>query len=258
MEDFGNLLYSKLAWIIAFMMAVLIAERIFPMAKVHVANRIARLAKNFTLAGINTVLSPLIVIPLSAYAAQYALDWRPVWWSGWSGLAADILILDFWIYWWHRANHVVPFLWRFHEIHHLDETLDASSAVRFHFGEVLLSALVRGALIFLLDVPLASVVVFETLLFFSTVFHHSNMRLPREIEAPLSRLIVTPSIHWVHHHAIRRDTDSNYATLLSVWDRLFASRSATARTEEMPVGVEREFDRPLPQLISRPFRRIVR
>jgi sterol desaturase/sphingolipid hydroxylase (fatty acid hydroxylase superfamily) len=258
MEEFGSLLTSKLAWIIAFMAAMLALERLFPMAKVHVADKLARLAKNFTLAGINAVLSPLIVIPLSAYAASYALDWRPLWWSGWGGLAADILVLDFWIYWWHRANHVVPFLWRFHEIHHLDETLDASSAVRFHFGEVLLSALVRCAVIFALDVPLTSVVVFETLLFFATVFHHSNLRLPVAIEAPLSRLIVTPSIHWVHHHAIRRDTDSNYSTLLSVWDRLFASRSATVRSEEMPIGVESEDDRALPQLILRPFRRIVR
>jgi sterol desaturase/sphingolipid hydroxylase (fatty acid hydroxylase superfamily) len=237
---------------------ILTLERLFPMAKVHVAHKLARLARNFTLAGANAALSPLIVIPLSAYAATHALDWRPLWWSGWAGLAADILILDFWIYWWHRANHVVPFLWRFHEIHHLDETLDASSAVRFHFGEVLLSALVRSAVIFLLDVPLASVVVFETVLFFATVFHHSNLRLPQEIETPLSRLIVTPSIHWVHHHAIRRDTDSNYATLLSIWDRLFASRSATVRSEEMPIGVESEEDRPLNELVVRPFRRSVR
>ena len=68
-----------------------------------------------------------LVLPVSAFAASYALDWRPQWWSGWPGLLLDLLILDCWIYWWHRANHVWPFLWRFHEVHHLDEFLDASS-----------------------------------------------------------------------------------------------------------------------------------
>ena len=109
-----------------------------------------------------------------------------------------------WIYWWHRANHELPFLWRFHAVHHYDELLDTSSAVRFHFGEVALSALARAGVIVLLDLPLASVVLFEGLVLMAAIFHHSDARLPPAIERPLSRVIVTPSIHWVHHHARRR------------------------------------------------------
>jgi sterol desaturase/sphingolipid hydroxylase (fatty acid hydroxylase superfamily) len=256
MDSLNQLLQSKVLWVIAIFAIVIVLERLFPAAKAHVAGRLARIGRNLSLAGLNAIMSPLVVVPLSAFAAQWAIDWRPAWWSGGAGLAIDILLLDCWIYWWHRANHRIPFLWRFHEIHHLDDTLDATSAVRFHFGEVFLSALVRSMLIFALDVPLTSVVVFETLLFFATVFHHSNMRLPEAIEVPLSWLIVTPSIHWVHHHAIQRDTDSNYSTLLSIWDRLFGSRSSTARTPGMPIGVEGQNDRPLARLIVRPFRRI--
>jgi sterol desaturase/sphingolipid hydroxylase (fatty acid hydroxylase superfamily) len=227
--------------------------RLFPFAKLTGYDRVI---KNISLAAFNVVLSPLIVVPISLYASQQAFAWRPEWWSGWSGLALDLLLLDLWIYWWHRANHEMPFLWRFHEVHHLDETLDASSALRFHFGEVLLSSLVRAFVIFVLNVPFSSVVVFETVIAVTTIFHHSNLRMSPSFERALSQVIVTPSIHWVHHHALRRDTDSNYATFLSMWDYLFSSWSKTARSVEMPIGVEGKKDDDLIGLVTRPFSRI--
>jgi sterol desaturase/sphingolipid hydroxylase (fatty acid hydroxylase superfamily) len=254
MEGFSFLLTYKGAVVLGTLALLLIAERLVPVA--NVVGGVKRVAKNLSLAGLNAILSWAVVVPLSAFAASHALDWRPSWWSGWPGLLLDLLILDCWIYWWHRANHEWPVLWRFHEVHHLDEFLDASSALRFHFGEVLLSSLVRAGVILLLGVPLLSVVVFETLLALSAMFHHSNIRLPPRLERALSLLIVTPSIHWVHHHAIRRDTDSNYSALLSVWDRLFRSRSATRRTPDMPIGTEGRKDRPLGGLIARPFEKL--
>ena len=251
MEGLGFLLTYKGAIVLGTLALLLVGERLFPVATV--IGGVKRVARNLSLAGLNAILSWAVVVPLSAFAASYALDWRPEWWSGWPGLLLDLLILDCWIYWWHRANHEWHVLWRFHEVHHLDEFLDASSALRFHFGEVLLSSLVRAGVILLLGVPLISVVVFETLLALSAMFHHSNLRLPPRLEKALSYLIVTPSIHWVHHHAIRRDTDSNYSALLSVWDRLFRSRSSTVRTPEMKIGTEGRRERSLPGLIARPF-----
>jgi len=103
--------------------------------------------------------------------------------------------------------------------------------------------------------PIVSIVVFETLVLICTIFHHSNVALPPGLERALSRLVVTPSIHWVHHHRIRRDTDANYSTLLSLWDRLFASRSPTPRMLGMPIGVEGREELALPQLLIAPFRR---
>jgi sterol desaturase/sphingolipid hydroxylase (fatty acid hydroxylase superfamily) len=88
----------------------------------------------------------------------------------------------------------------------------------------------------------------------ATIFHHSNLALPPRLEAALSRLVVTPSIHWVHHHRVRRDTDSNYATVLSLWDRLFASRSPRPRLAGMAIGVEGRDELALPQLLVAPFR----
>ena len=251
MDTMALLLSYKGLVILAVLAVLLVAERLWPVART--LGGLRRVGKNLSLAGLNAALSWAVVVPLSAFAVSHALDWRPMWWSGWPGLVLDLLLLDCWIYWWHRANHVVPVLWRFHEVHHLDGFLDASSALRFHFGEVLLSAVVRVGVILLLGVPLLSVVVFETLLALSAMFHHSNLRLPPRLERALSCVIVTPSIHWVHHHAIRRDTDSNYSALISLWDRLFVSRSATRRSPDMPIGVEGLSDKGLAQLVARPF-----
>jgi sterol desaturase/sphingolipid hydroxylase (fatty acid hydroxylase superfamily) len=214
-----------------------------------------RVARNAGLWLINSGLSPLVVVPVSLWAASHGLGWRPDWWSGPLGLALDILILDFWIYWWHRANHEIPVLWRFHEVHHLDRFLDTTSAVRFHFGEVLLSAGVRAAVIVALGIPILSVVVFETLVLLSALFHHSNIRLPARVERALARVIITPSIHWVHHHAVRADTDSNYGTIFSFWDPLFASRSRTRRRPDMKIGVEGRSEKGLLGLLARPIHR---
>ena len=119
---------------------------------------------------------------------------------------------------------------------------------------MVLSALVRGALIVVFDLPLASVLLFEGIVLASAIFHHSDAKLPSGLEASLARVIITPSIHWVHHHAIREDTDSNYGTLFSFWDRLFRSSSLTKRWAEMPIGVQGLRDRPLIRLITTPLK----
>ena len=260
-EKIANLAGSKAGLVLVYLVVFFALERVFPkvrpLIKAHLdtlIGRLHRIGRNFALAGFNAILSPLVVLPLTALAGSHALDWRPDWWSGWPGLAIDLLLLDAWIYWWHRANHEVPLLWRFHEVHHLDTFLDTTSALRFHAGEVLLSALVRAGVIFVLAVPLAHVVVFETLIVLAAIFHHSNVNLPERLERILSWLIVTPSIHWVHHHAVRADTDSNYSTVLSVWDRLFTTRSPNRRQPDMPIGVEGRDEEVLTRLVVRPFR----
>jgi sterol desaturase/sphingolipid hydroxylase (fatty acid hydroxylase superfamily) len=251
LDQITQLLTSKGGIVVAILAAVLVLERVFPVATWK--GGFNRVLRNFGLAGANALLSPLIVIPLTQFADLHTIAWRPEALIGGWMILLDLLLLDLWIYWWHRINHVLPFLWRFHEVHHLDETLDASSALRFHFGEVVLSALVRAVVIIALDMPLASVIVFEVVVAASAIFHHSNLKLPSSLEQVLSKLIVTPSLHWVHHHALRRDTDSNYATILSIWDIIFGSRSHTHRTPELPIGVEGLRDDTLPHLALRPF-----
>jgi sterol desaturase/sphingolipid hydroxylase (fatty acid hydroxylase superfamily) len=252
---------TALSWkgaiVLIWLVLLFTAERLRPAddrPRPEIGGTWQRLARNAGLWLANSALSPIVVVPLSLWAAGHALAWRPLWWSGFGGLALDLVLLDLWIYWWHRANHEIPLLWRFHAMHHLDRVLDTTSALRFHFGEVLLSAAARAIVIVLLDLPIVSIVVFETLVLMSTIFHHSNVALPAGLETALSRIVVTPSIHWVHHHRVRRDTDANYSTVLSLWDRLFASRSPTRRVVGMPIGVEGREELPLPQLLIAPLR----
>lgn len=213
-----------------------------------------RLGRNVGLWLINTVMSPLIVVPI-AYWASMQGGWRGDA-SGWGWLVLDLLILDAWIYLWHRANHEIPFLWRWHQVHHLDETLDITSAVRFHFGEVLLSALVRALVVVMFDIPLGSVLIFETIVLAFALFQHADLELPPQWERRLAWIVITPGLHWVHHRARRADTDSNYGTMLSLWDRLAGTLSATQRWRTMPIGVEHDQDRRFVSLLLRPFGRL--
>ncbi len=252
---------------VALLVLLFAVERIWPKAPAppEIGRRFGgwrRLMRNGGLWAVNAgLISPFIVLPVSFAASAFALSldghWRPdliplAHDSGW-GLLFDLLLLDLWIYWWHRANHSLPFLWRFHEVHHLDRMLDTTSSVRFHFVELLLSALVRVPVIVIFAVDPLSIFVFSLLVLAAAGFQHSNIRLPDGLERALSRLIITPSIHWVHHHRVRPDTDSNYGTVLSVWDRLFGSRSATERTPEMEIGTEGREEKNLTALLIDPL-----
>ena len=254
-------LLGKSAIILLWLIAVILIENRWSAAIVPLriagygGSWFARWGRNFGFFALNAGLAPLLVLPVTFYAAAHPLWPRPAFLTFPYALPLDLLVLDFWIYWWHRANHEIPFLWRFHEVHHRDAFLDATSAVRFHFGEVMLSALVRGLVIFLLAIPLGSVIVFETLVLMAAIFHHSNWRLPEAIERRLSKVIITPALHWVHHHARKSDTDSIYGTILSVWDRWFNSGAHINRRRDMPIGVEGEEEVGLLRLIALPFYR---
>ena len=242
----------KGAAVLAVLLIFFMLGRLIPFAKV--SQSIARIVNNIALSGINAVVSVLLIVPVVAFAGQHSLSWRPDWLYGWAGMIVDLVLLDLWIYWWHRTQHAVPILWRFHEVHHLDETLDASTALRFHFGEVVISSLVRLPVIILLAIPLSNIILFEAVVAMAAIFHHSNLRLAPGFEQALSRVIVTPAIHWLHHHAIRVDTDSSYAVFFSVWDRLFRSQSRSIRTADLVIGVEGKHDQNLMQLLLWPVK----
>lgn len=243
---------GKLVIVFAVLAVLLLLERLNSFIRKS-KHHIKDIAKNFSFWGVNALLSLAIILPVTKLAASADL------WSRGEGgaviIIAHILLLDFWIYWWHRANHYFDFLWRFHRIHHLDNMLDVSTAVRFHFGEVFLSALVRVPIILLFSIPFRDIVIFETVLLAAAFFQHANIRLPEKLEKPLSRIIVTPSIHWVHHHADAKDMNTHFCLLLSLWDRIFRTASQTARTEAMPLGLPDEKDQSLWNLLLRPFRK---
>ena len=133
------------------------------------------------------------------------------------------LAFDLWMYLWHRANHTVPFLWRFHRMHHSDPAVDTTSALRFHIGEMVISSILRLAVIPLLGIPFKDLVSYELVLQPVILFHHSNIALPETLDRWMRLFVVSPNMHRVHHSDIPVETNSNYASIFSVWDRIWGS-----------------------------------
>jgi len=155
----------------------------------------------------------------------------------WMETALAVVLLDYTLYLWHVLTHRVPFLWRFHAAHHVDLDLDASTALRFHFGELAISTVWRGAQVALIGVTPLSLSVWQTFLFLSVLFHHSNVRLPVEIERRLNLFVVTPRMHGIHHSIVREETDSNWSSGLTVWDWLHGTLRLNVPQDEIAIGV---------------------
>jgi sterol desaturase/sphingolipid hydroxylase (fatty acid hydroxylase superfamily) len=187
--------------------------------------------RNYLLGLLNVVVAGVFLIQVWLFICAWAethrfglLNWMAI--PDWLRIPVAILVLDLWTYCWHRLNHHSAILWRFHRTHHTEVHLDVSSAVRFHFGEIACSGLVRVPLILLLGLKFHELVIYETLLFAVVQFQHANIKLPRRCEAFLSRFIVTPDFHRIHHSRERDQANSNYSSLLSFWDRLFRTKSS--------------------------------
>lgn len=156
--------------------------------------------------------------------------------SGMEGAIA-FLLLDYGNYLWHILNHKLPFLWRFHLVHHTDRDLDVTTAIRFHFGELIGSVFFRGAITFLSGASPLIVLIYEIFFEGATQFHHSNLKLPFTLEKALNKLIVTPRMHGIHHSMIRQETDSNYSVIFSFWDRLHNTVRLNVPQDKIVTGV---------------------
>lgn len=152
--------------------------------------------------------------------------------------ALALVLLDAWTYFWHWLNHQVPFLWRFHRLHHADEKMDVTTANRFHFVEIMLSSLLRVPLLVLLGARLDELALYEILLFTVVQFQHANIGLPEPIDRVLRWVIVTPALHKVHHSVVRAEADSNYSSLFSWWDRIFGTWRLLPASRVIQFGVE--------------------
>lgn len=166
------------------------------------------------------------------------------------------LLLDYSNYIWHILLHKLPFMWRFHLVHHSDLDLDITTAFRFHFGEMIGSVFFRGAAIILIGASPTMVLIYEIAFEAATQFHHSNIKLPFRFEKILNFLIVTPRMHGIHHSMIKRETDSNYSIIFSFWDRVHKTVQLNIHQNEIVTGVpsyadERELT--IGKLLKLPF-----
>lgn len=223
-------------------------------------HRLRHASRNLMLGLLNAVPIALLAAPFVTQVAGWAEESRfgllrllnlpPL-----MATAAAILLFDGWMYLWHRANHQFPFLWRFHRVHHSDQEMDATTAIRFHIGEILLSSGLRLIVIPLLGVTLPQLLLYETLLLPVILFHHSNVNFPERLDRWLRILLVSPAIHRVHHSRVRVETDSNYSSVFSFWDRLASSFRLRPDAADIQFGLEGEDDKRqrLAWLLLRPF-----
>ena len=233
---------GKLIVFLCGFLLMLIIETFKP-ARVCRSSRLQRLLFHGGIAVVNTVLIRLFVyVPLLLWIVLVEQQgWGLSRWLGLTGyteLLVSLLVLDLVDYFWHRVNHRVRILWRFHKAHHTDTSLDVTTSLRFHPGELVISALIKALWIVIWGPSVIAWFVFESLISFSSQFHHSNIDFPDRIEKYLSMVIVTPRYHASHHAVDRAFGDANFCTILSLWDRLFssynrpASAGATTRQED--------------------------
>ena len=174
----------------------------------------------------------------------------------WLEVPLALVLLDYSIYVWHVLTHKAPFLWRFHQVHHVDLDLDTSTALRFHFGELMMSVVWNAGEIVLLGITPLTLSARQTSLLVNILFHHSDVRLPLAVERRLSRFVVTPRMHGIHHSIVPEETDSNWSSGLSVWDRLHGTLRLNVPQEEITIGVPAWRDPrevTLPKVLAIPF-----
>jgi sterol desaturase/sphingolipid hydroxylase (fatty acid hydroxylase superfamily) len=201
-----------------------------------------RIARNLAVGGITAAVVTAIERPLTRRATEWVERNR---WGlvpglrlpGWLPAAITVVLLDYTLYVWHVVLHRVPFLWRFHLAHHVDLDLDASTAFRFHFAEFLLSIPWRVAQILLIGAAPRPLALWQKLAAAEILFHHANLRLPPRFEHRLSRVIVTPRLHGIHHSTVRAERDSNFSSGLTIWDRLHGTVRADVPQKEITIGV---------------------
>lgn len=227
-----------------------------------------RWASNLALVSMNVVLARFLV-PVSALAAALLAESRGwgllhlVDWPCWLEVLLAVLAFDLAIYLQHVMFHAVPALWRLHMVHHADLDFDVTTGLRFHTLEILLSALIKLAVVLVIGPAALAVVIFEVLLNATSMFNHSNVRMPLWLDRGLRWVVVTPDMHRVHHSVIRRETNSNFGFNLPWWDFLLGTYRDQPQDGHtgMTIGLthirdERQADR-LPRMLTMPFQSLI-
>jgi sterol desaturase/sphingolipid hydroxylase (fatty acid hydroxylase superfamily) len=241
-------------------LALALLERRRPLRR-SVEPQFQRTGRNLAIAALGAVAVQVAEMPIVSRVAA-AVERRhwgllkrlrlPVWLE----VSAAVLLMDYTLYVWHVLTHRVPELWRFHAVHHIDLDLDASTALRFHFGELTLSTPWRVAQVVVIGTSPLALSVWQTGLLMSILFHHSNVELPPMLERRVGRLFVTPRMHGIHHSQVRDETNSNWSSGLTVWDRLHGTLRQNVSQREITIGVP-AFSDPaavtLPKMIALPF-----
>jgi sterol desaturase/sphingolipid hydroxylase (fatty acid hydroxylase superfamily) len=251
-----------LALIAAVFVALFVFERFLPLRR-RCSSLLPRVILNLIISAAAFAVAAILVRP----AATAALSWATQKPFGLVHLItlpsalqfiAAFLLMDLTFYWWHLANHRIGFLWRFHNVHHIDPDLDVSTGFRFHFGEVGMSAVFRVAQALLIGISMPAFAVYELVFQANTLFHHSNLRLPIRLERLLNKVLVTPRMHGIHHSQVQRENNSNYGVVFPWWDRVHRTLGLNIPQAEIAIGIagySQPDDNQLRNALLMPFRK---
>jgi sterol desaturase/sphingolipid hydroxylase (fatty acid hydroxylase superfamily) len=228
------------------------------------SRRTQRWVSNIGLGVINAtsmrLLIPFAGVASALWAQKNGLGlFNQLSWPVWFELMLFVLLFDLTIYWQHRMFHMVPILWRFHRVHHTDEDYDLTTASRFHPVSILISAILKIGLVIFLGAAAIAILVAEILLNLTSMFNHSNIHLPNQVDRMLRKVFVTPDMHRIHHSLDDVEHDRNFGFNFSFWDRIFDTyrQDSKQSQESMGIGIhgyEGSTTRNLLPLLVQPFR----
>ena len=246
----------------AFFVLLLILETRFPLRQPK-RSKVKRFVINVAVSGLALASGAFVVAPIAltllarssdvSFGLLQVVPLPPA-----AEFIVGFLLMDLSFYYWHRANHVFPLFWRFHNVHHIDQDLDVSTSFRFHFGEVLYSVGFRALQVYLIGISLFTYLLYELVFQCATMFHHSNVRLPIKVERWLNKIVVTPRMHGIHHSTVKDETNSNYSVIFRWWDLMHGTLKLNVNQSDVVIGVPaylKPEDNRFCNLLAQPFRK---
>lgn len=243
----------RLTFFLSILIILIMAEILFPKKK-RIHNRKDRWITNGLITLINTASVNIVHIAIPLIAIVAAVDvsngkmglFNIINFPIWIEIILTVIILDFIIWGQHLLSHKIPFVWRFHRMHHTDRDLDVTTAVRFHPFEIIFSMFIKITSIYILGASAIAVIIFEIMLNGMAMFNHANLRIPFRIENILRKFIVTPDLHRIHHSIYIDEHNKNFGFSLSIWDKIFRCYLEQPRDghKDMKLGLKWQDNKP--------------
>ena len=243
----------RLTFFLSILIILIMAEILLPKKK-RIHNRKDRWITNGLITLINTASVNIVHIAIPLIAIVAAVDvsngkmglFNIINFPIWIEIILTVIILDFIIWGQHLLSHKIPFVWRFHRMHHTDRDLDVTTAVRFHPFEIIFSMFIKITSIYILGASAFAVIIFEIMLNEMAMFNHANLRIPFRIENILRKFIVTPDLHRIHHSIYIDEHNKNFGFSLSIWDKIFKCYLDQPRDghKDMKLGLKWQNDKP--------------
>ena len=246
---------EKDIFLIAVLVVLFVLELLVPYFDTF-KNKLLHTFRNLGLIALNAIIVSFCLIPFVALAtgmswgvfARVSLDWRVE-------MLLTIVLIDALTYVMHVLNHKWAFLWRFHRVHHADTEMDVTTGARFHIGEHFISTLVRCCLYAVFAIKLEYLVIYEAVFLANVLFHHANLSVGEPLDKVYRIFFTSPNMHKVHHSDIRDEMDTNYTSLLSVWDRVFGTFCIVEDPKRIVYGVKGMADeQTIGRMFTTPFR----